>query len=57
MVKLAYANDGISVYDLLFLKRLTKENTIYFLTFNKYEMDKERLEWLFCACERLAAPC
>jgi len=34
MVKLAYANDGTSVYDLLFLKRLTKENTVYFLTFN-----------------------
>ena len=34
MVKLAYANDGTSVYDLLFLKRLTKQNTVYFLTFN-----------------------
>jgi len=34
MVKLAYVNDGTSVYDLLFLKRLTKENTVYFLTFN-----------------------
>ena len=34
MVKLAYVNDGTSVYDLLFLKRLAKENTVYFLTFN-----------------------
>ena len=33
-VKLAYANDGTSVYDLFFLKHLTKKNTVYFLTFN-----------------------
>jgi len=34
VVRLAYAHDGTSVYDLLFLKRLTKENTVHFLTFN-----------------------
>lgn len=35
MVKLAYAHDGISVYDALFLSYLTQSNTVSFLTFNR----------------------
>ena len=34
MVTIAYAHDGTSVYDLLFLNNLVKENIVYFLTFN-----------------------
>jgi len=34
MSRVAYANDGTSIYDTLFLKHLTKQNLVYFLTFN-----------------------
>ncbi len=34
MVSIAYAHDGTSVYDPLFLEYLAKDNTVYFLTFN-----------------------
>jgi len=33
-VKIAYAHDGISVYDSLFLEYLSKKDTVYLLTFN-----------------------
>lgn len=35
MVKLAYCNDGESVYDSFFLRHLVKRNVVYFLTFNR----------------------
>lgn len=35
MVKLAYCNDGESVYDFFFLQHLAKNNSVYLLTFNK----------------------
>jgi glycosyltransferase involved in cell wall biosynthesis len=35
MAVIAYAHDGKSVYDTLFLEQLTKHNTVYLLTFNQ----------------------
>jgi len=35
MVVIAYLHDGTSVYDELFLNYLTKDHTVYFLTFNR----------------------
>ena len=34
MVKIAYAHDGVNVYDLLFLRHLSKKNSVFLLTFN-----------------------
>lgn len=34
MASIAYIHDGTSVYDELFLSHLTKDHTVYFLTFN-----------------------
>jgi len=34
MAKIAYAHDGTSVYDPLFLEYLARDNIVYFLTFN-----------------------
>jgi glycosyltransferase involved in cell wall biosynthesis len=34
MTTIAYIHDGTSVYDSIFLKQLSSENTVYFLTFN-----------------------
>lgn len=35
MAIIAYLHDGTSVYDELFLEHLTKNNTVYFITFNR----------------------
>lgn len=35
LVKLAYSHDGTSTYDTFFLEQFAKENTVYFLTFNR----------------------
>lgn len=35
MVRIAYAHDGTSLYDLFFLDYLSSVNTVYFLTFNR----------------------
>lgn len=34
MLKIVYAHDGNSIYDLIFLSHLTKKHEVYFLTFN-----------------------
>lgn len=39
LVKIAYAHDGTSIYDTLFLEELVKGNKVYFVTFNHKPID------------------